>query len=131
MLDVEPYLAKLAPGLSPGRQLIEFKEDVCRLIRLNNVKRVRILSAESNYSATYSKMITRITLECVIGIASAELDVDCRRVSRPGARSALDLPQKGKLSVYVNDVVEASGPYWKDKRSLAALVALAGNREGD
>lgn len=100
-----------------------------RIVKNFSIEQVRILAPESNYSATYTKLVPRIEIETVVYAATAQLGIDCRRISRRAARSSYNLPQSGRLSDLVNKNIERVGPYWNDKRSLAALVAICGNRE--
>lgn len=130
VVDIEPASLRLAQGLSPGQQLRALRDESARLIRAASVQRVRILNAEpSRFSTSYASLIPRLTLESVIAFAAAELGIDCDRRTRASLRSSFDLPREGTLASHVGSVLNFAGKSWTNKRDLAALAALAGNRE--
>ena len=139
VVDIEPASLRLAQGLSPGQlrpprvvgqQLLALRDESARLIRAASVQRVRILNAEpSRFSTSYASLIPRLTLESVIAFAAAELGIDCDRRTRASLRSSFDLPREGTLASHVGSVLNFAGKSWTNKRDLAALAALAGNRE--
>jgi hypothetical protein len=130
VVDVEPTSLRLAHGLPPGRQLLALRDETARLIRAESVQRVRILNAEpSRFNTSYTSLIPRLTLESIIALAAAELEIDCDRRTRASLRSIFGLPREGSLASHVGSVLMPTGRSWTNKRDLAALAALAGNRE--
>ena len=124
VVDMTPGVVKFAEGLPQDEKLTALRDEVRKIIAVNKVTRVNILSAESTYKATYPQMTTRITIETIFALAAAESGISCRRVSRPFVRSALDLPKSGKLAPLADSYTSPVGSSWNGKRSLAAVAAL-------
>jgi hypothetical protein len=129
VLDVQPYALRLAQGLTAGGPLLALRNETAKLLQVNAVDQVRILDVEATYRPPYVALILRLTIESVIAFAAAELWINCARRTRASMRSVFDFPKTGALSGHVKAVIARVGQAWPNKRDLAALVALAGNRE--
>jgi hypothetical protein len=129
IVDVQPYSISEPAGLAADQALVSVRDEVVRLLGTHNVNRVRVLDAEPSYSASYAAMRGRLTLEAIVLLASAEARIDARRLSRAKVKSLLGLPKAGSLGTHVGSVVTPVGKSWSKKRDLAALVALAGEKE--
>lgn len=119
-------------GLESGDGLIAAREDACRVMRALDVERVVLLSAgnDGRHPMGYHAAVPRITMEAVVAFAAAEEGIPFDRVSRPTAKVWLGLPAAGSIDDYVNDLIATpQNPYWKKKRDLAAMAALAGVAE--
>lgn len=128
--DEGPYTFEDPAGLAAARRLPTLRDEAQKIVNSLGVERVRILNPESNYKTTITSVHTRIALETVLALGSAEAGVDCDRLSRPAVRSLLSLPKKGELVSLVDQVTEKVGPHWSPrKRDLAALVAVAAQRQ--
>lgn len=128
ILSLEPGVLKLPTGVEESRRLIVFQDEVSRLLENFSISKVCVLEPETNYSATYKAFLTRITIETVIMAAAA--GYGARRLSRARCRSLLDLPKSGTLKNHVSSITAPVGPAWTDKRDLAALAALACEKDG-
>jgi hypothetical protein len=127
VVDIEPTQLGLPSGLDEAPRLAEFQEEVLRVLEQLDASRVRVLGAETTYSASYNAFLPRITLETLILVAAAQRDG--QRMSRAKCRSLLGLPRRGSLASHADTVTPAVGPAWRNKRDLAALVALAADRQ--
>jgi hypothetical protein len=129
ILDVQPYAIHLAQGLAAGEPLLALRDETAKLLRLTKVDRVRILDAEPNSRTSYVALTRRLTIESIIAFTAAELEINCERRTRASMRSVFGLPRAGSLSSHIKGTIAPVGRAWTNKRDLAALVALAGNRE--
>lgn len=129
VLDVQPYALHLAQGLTAGEPLLALRDETAKILRRTTVGQVRILDAEANSPASYAALTRRLTIESVIAFAAAELGISCERRTRASMRSAFGFPRAGSLSSHIKTKIAPVGQAWTNKRDLAALVALAGNRE--
>jgi hypothetical protein len=129
VLDVPPYALRLAQGLTAGEPLLALRDETAKLLQVMMIDRVRILDAETNSPASYVPLTRRLTIESVIAFAAAERGINCERRTRASMRSVFGFPRTGPLSSHVRAVIAPIGQAWTNKRDLAALVALAGNRE--
>lgn len=83
---------------------------------------------ETRFRLSYSALEPRIAMETLVRLATVRSDagIAMEVLARPTVRSRLGLPASGKLVNLVERVIpEPVGPYWRDKRDLAALAALA------
>lgn len=129
IMDVEPYTVSEPRGLVADQRLVSVRDEILRVIKTHSVERVRVLDAETSYTATYATLRVRLTLEAIALLACAEAGVDARRLSRPKVKSLLGLTGRGALATRVAEVVSPVGGSWTRKRDLAALAALASEKE--
>lgn len=127
--DARPYTVSEPAGLAPNDQLVAVRDEVTRILEAFGISRLRVLDAESSYSASYAALRPRVTLEAVVLLAAAETGVDAGRQTRGRVRSLLGLPRSGSLASHVRSVTPPVGGSWTNKRDLAALVALAAEKE--
>lgn len=129
--DIGPYVFQQPQGLSAARGLTALRTEAAKVVTSLKIERVRILNAEPNYKGTYSSLLTRVALETIFALGAAEADVDCDRFTRAKVRSLLSLSKSGSLTARVGEVTAPVGPQWAPgKRDLAALTAIAADREG-
>lgn len=129
VLDEEPYSFAEPAGLPSNRRLPAMRDEAEKLVRSLDVARVRILDPETSYQCAAVSMQKRFALETLLALGAAEAGADCDRLSRAGARSVLGLPKRGKLAELVPEVTERVGKHWAGKRDLAALAAIAAERQ--
>lgn len=122
-----PYALTLPSGLESGEKLQALLEECERTLRDLKPDRVVVLDPEATAQIKFGQARARATGETLLALAAHRMSVPFEKLSRAGLRSRLGLGRKGKLSSLVGQVVsEPLSPYWKDKRDLAALAALAG-----
>jgi hypothetical protein len=126
IVGLEPYSIKLPGGIEEARRLTVFQEEVSRLLESMSISKVYVLEPETQFTASYRAFVSRITLETLILTAASGRSG--RRLSRAKCRSLLNLPRSGSLTSHVSDITPQVGKAWKNKRDLAALAALAGER---
>lgn len=132
LIEIEPYSLSLPTGLESGQQLTGLLDDCNRVLRTLAPNAVLILEPETNNQLTYAQSRGRVTGETLFTLAAAKAELPCAYISRKTLRAKLDLPAKGKLADLVGRLVEQPmSPYWKGKRDLAALAALAGQEAID
>lgn len=125
--DLEPGQLRLPDGIEEARRLVVFQEEVRRLLESMSISKVGVLEPEVTFAASYKKFLPRITLETLILAAAA--DRSGQRISRARCRSLLGLPRSGPLVGHVDSITQPVGTAWRDKRDLAALTALAYERD--
>ncbi|WP_420451959.1 hypothetical protein [Ilumatobacter sp.] len=127
VLDGLPERLRPAQGIELGDRLLEFIDDVARLLAQVRPDRVALLlpEAQRRGSASYQSVAPRLTIETLFRVASAREGYPLRLIARPSVRAALDLPKKGSLDDHLESAGEPVGRYWRDGRGLAALAALA------
>lgn len=131
IVETEPYTFENPAGLAAAQRLPALRNEAQKIVTLLGVSRVRVLNAETNYKTSIAAVHTRIELETLLALGAAEAGVDCDRMTRPTLRSLLSLPKKGELVLMVTEVADKVGPHWSPrKRDLAALAALAAERQG-
>lgn len=127
VIDGLPERLRPAQGIELGERLLEFIDDVARVLAQVKPDRIALLLPESQQRGTtsYQRVAPRVTLETLLRVAAAREGYPLSLVARATVRAALSLPRKGTL----DDHLEAAGPsvghYWRDGRGLAALAALA------
>lgn len=129
LLEATPHFVCIPQGIRQDEQLTASRDDVRKIIAANSIQRINVISPESTYKATYNRLVDRITLETIFAFAAAESGISFRRISRPFVRSTMKFPQAGPLSLHADSFRQPLGPYWKNKRSLAAVAALCGGGE--
>ncbi len=129
VLDVEPYTFSEPAGLPSERRLPAMRDEAEKLVRSLAVARVRILDPETAYKCAAVTMRTRYALETLLALGAAEAGAECDRLSRAAARSVLGLPRSGQLASLVSEVTSKAGKHWSGKRDLAALAAIAADRQ--
>lgn len=129
LTETDPPSVALPSGVESGMKLVEMRHDLTRILTRMGPDRIRLLAAESNAQVSYAGLIARMSVETLIALASAELSIDFARINRPRVRSLLGLPANGPLSSHAATVTEPVGPYWANKRDVAALTALAALKE--
>lgn len=126
----DPIKLELPTGLEAGKQLSALAEDTERVLLALGINNVVILDPEPNNRLTFAQSRRRVTGETLVALAAARLDCSCDHLSRRRLRSLLDLPAGGDLSTLSATLIDSPlAPHWKKKRDLAALAALAGERE--
>lgn len=118
-----------AAGLGPEEQLPVFAEDVARVLRDSAPDRVVILQAEPRFEAGHTAWTARLAMETVVRLESRRAGVPCSYISRQKVKGTLGLAGKGALDVLGKDEVAAAGKYWSAGRLVAALAAVAAERE--
>lgn len=131
LLSTEPQSLTPALGMELGDRLAGLLDECERVLRALSPAYVLILEPEATSRLTFEQSKARLAVETILALAAAREGVPCDRLPRPTLRSKLGLPKSGKLSSLVDGVVsEPLSPNWNDKRDLAALAALAGQRWG-
>lgn len=126
LLDTSPFKLEAGAGLERGQQLVALLQDCARVLNELKPDAVVVLDPEGNGRFTFRQSRDRVTGEVLLSLAAAQLDIPCRYMSRATVKSRLELGASGKLSRLVSKVLpDALTPHWKDKRDLAAIVALA------
>jgi hypothetical protein len=126
IIDLGPGQLTLPSGVEESHRLAVFQDEVRRLLESMEISKVYVLEAEVTYTASYKAFLPRITLETLILTAA---DNYGQRMTRARCRSFLDLPKSGPLASHVESVSPQVGKAWREKRGLAALAALAGQKE--
>lgn len=129
LLEAEPYMLRLPQGLTGARALVGLRDDIMKILATHDIKRLRVLDAEANSSGSYSSLKERIAIETTFILAAAEHQIDAGRLTRAQVRSILSIPRQGALKSHAPTLCSPSGPYWSGKRDVAALAAIAAERE--
>jgi hypothetical protein len=129
VLDIEPYVFAMPTGLPAGRRLPALRDEAEKLVRSAAVARVRILDPETSWQTAAVQVQARFALETLLALGAADAGVDCDRLARGTARSLLELPKRGAVQEHVSLVTEKVGKHWTRKRDLAAIAALAAERQ--
>ena len=126
VLDGLPERLRPAQGIEMGERLLEFIEDVARVLAQVKPDRIALLLPETQQRGTsYQRVAPRVTLETLLRVAAARNGYPLSLLARPSVRAALGLPKKGALDDYLDTAGTPVGRYWRDGRGLAALAALA------
>lgn len=127
VLDGFPERLRPAQGIELGERLLEFIEDVARVLAQVKPDRIALLLPEMQQRGTtsYQRVAPRVTLETLLRVAAARDEYPLSLVPRPTVRAALSLPKKGVLDDHLDAAGTPVGRYWRDGRGLAALAALA------
>jgi hypothetical protein len=126
IVEAEPFKLEVPPGVAFSDGLVALSGHVEFLVSDRDVSRITVVAAENSYSDTYVALAPRIGIETAILIAGARAGIAVERMPRPEVRSRLGLPKSGKLSDLCGQVTQASGKFWRNKRDIAALGAIAG-----
>src|SRR5450631_1339925 len=129
ILDIAPYTFEEPVGIEEAKRLAALHNEAAKLVGALGVERVRLLDAESSYSASYAALKKRIAVETVLMLGCSDAGAEAGRVSRAKLRSLLGLPRGGTLLSLVPSITPPVGPKWARKRDLAALTAIAAYRE--
>ncbi|MDP9434225.1 MAG: hypothetical protein M3P93_03125 [Actinomycetota bacterium] len=130
---VAPVPDRLEPaaGLGPEEQLPVFAEDVARVLRDCGGDRVVILQAEPRYEAGHTAWVPRLAMETLVRLESVRAGVPCSYISRQKVKGSLGLKGRGGLDALGKDELASAGMYWSAGRLVAALAAVAAERDAE
>jgi hypothetical protein len=121
-----------APALGESSdQLVAVLGELKRVLAEVAADKVVLLKPESGWMTkrTHSEHVPRIAPETLVRLAAAEMSRPIELLARPTMRSRLKLPTEGKLVTHVSSrVPKKVGSNWSEERQLAALAALAGEK---
>lgn len=124
--DSDPHRLVAGEGLERGQQLVALLDDCTRVLEELKPEAVSVLDPEGNGKFTFRQSRDRITGEVLLSLAAARLSIPCSYVSRASVKSRLSLGSAGSLASHAPKVFrQPLSPYWKGKRDLAAMAALA------
>jgi hypothetical protein len=127
VVDGLPERLRPPEGMELGDRLLEFVDEVRRVLGQVDPLRVGILLPESGQHQPPQKSIaSRATIETLVRVAAAQEGVPVDLVARATVRSRLQLPRKGALNSHLSTGAGPPiGKYWTTGRGLAAMVARA------
>jgi hypothetical protein len=132
VVPVEPERYAPPSGEASAR-LNRFYEGFAEILSDIEPDEVGLILPESDprQRPSYASLEPRIAMETLVRLATvrAEPRIGMQVLPRRRVRSRLGLSQSGKLHLLATELLpEPVGRYWKDKRDLAALAALAAEK---
>lgn len=131
VVDEDGKVLKALTSITPAdntplaEQITDTVATAERLFSAHEVSSVAILDAEPSGKSSYSQLVPRISLEAAIMMAARNHGIPVERRSRASVRAAFGLSRSGKLYEHAANIVGPHPPHWKNRRDLAALVAMA------
>jgi hypothetical protein len=123
-----------APTLAESsEELASVLDEVSRVIGEVEADKVVLLKPEGGPrpKRTHTAFVPRIALETLVRLAAVQTQTEIEVLPRPTVRTRLNLPAKGKLLDHVSSRIPRKvGKNWCEERQLAALAAVAGERDG-
>jgi len=127
VVDGLPERLKPPEGMELGDRLLEFVDEVRRVIGRVGPSRVGMLLPESGkHQPPHKSISSRVTIETLVRVAAAQEGVPVDLLARATVRARLQLPKKGALSTHLDaGAGPPVGKYWTTGRGLAAMVGRA------
>lgn len=129
---VQPVPDRLEwPAGEDSERLVALLQDSQGLLKEQQISKLAMLlpGRGGKHQPGYFTVAPRVALETVIRLAAAMTDIPVAVLDRATVRARLGCEKTGALEEYLDSVIPAAiGQYWKAGRGLAAMAALAAER---